>query len=301
MRPRWEALSRYYGSNETPEWAVTDACSLLRPELFPVGDDEKYYRDLLTYVDGLYFEGSHLGDYLHPEDMAPARLGMGNIEVCRTLGRTYDTLEYDIRFVVDCGGGERIEWTESANAWIGERLSDSAVGKMAHRSIHRWARERREREKESHLTRSCRTRYRERRWEKRREVAAFVVGELRRSPEVEVAAEELEKLNAELRSWVGTAFDRVADRSDVVSSIVDGRVGLPNVTRLLESRNVQGEPWSLLYSEASKAVDELETILRSRAMRDAAVYGFGHRLVTDEVFESLGEPGPGLVPSGARR
>ena len=41
--------------------------------------------------------------------------------------------------------------------------------------------------------------------------------------------------------------------------------------------------------EASRVIGELERVLRSRKMRDVAEYGYGHRLLIESRFESLGD------------
>ena len=114
--PRWRSLSEFYEEDDTPKWAnIVPKCEL---DLSQLRYHTRATRDAVRNMLDDSFRGGALEQWLHPDVIAPARLGMGNVDICESVdisdglrGRLF-TMDmgywenYQVSFHIDyCGGG----------------------------------------------------------------------------------------------------------------------------------------------------------------------------------------------------
>ena len=238
---------------------------------------------------------------LHADEMAPARLGMGDVVVCFStplVEQVYRAELYQIEmmYVFDyCGDvreGKRLRlpsyphYPDSYTDYTGVPYEAATF-----RMIRDWMTYANERvaeasEGSARVSESCRRRYLARFEEKKRELADFLRQRLNARDGLLSGLERTGAGNDALRSWIAVAFDKAIGRSGLVDGIMSGRVALPDVGGMLEKESV--DPWEIA-DEAVRRLDLVESVLRSRAMADVVEYGFGHRLLTETTFVSLGD------------
>lgn len=240
--------------------------------------------------------------FLHSDDVAPARLGLGTVSVCliqheAERGNNGELLWYRHRqidltfsfgwcpgepkvvrlppfpYIAHYDAGASIAGVNILNAatYAGKRMiGEAEAGRQNDRCRDGWGA------------------YRARLSEKKAELAEFLREKLAARDALGLGAGKarMRAANEALQSWISVAFDRAIGRSDIVDLILSGRVAVPDSGVMLEDPGLR--PWDVA-DEAVRRLERLETVLRSRAMEDAVEYGFGHRLLTEAGFAALGD------------
>ena len=309
----WQPLSEFYTQDERPQWANMVADCDLRVEGAREPDPGRYLETVRDLVDSR-FAGRTIGDWLHPAEMAPARLGMGRIDICESLQGEFSGTSWrgrvSLAFAFDyCEGEARIvrspEFAKGAFIFVVDRVSLANFfrgfgGYPVSVSVRDWAGELRRHidsmvhygvaaDKVPRLTAACRQRYRRGLEEKRQELSIYVGERLAEEEAFDRAGDELLRLGRLVQLWVWTAFDKAVGRSEAAAAIVSGEIGMPRLMRMLQIEGRKfGYSWEIL-EEAERRIEELAGALRSSAMREVVEYGFGHRLVTETVWGELGD------------
>jgi len=247
-------------------------------------------------------------EFLFLDETAPARLGMGYISYCirrsrnfATVGNRYGSRAFDLSqlemvYEFDFGeycpvGSKVVRWPVlSTNRFAASAGRFADLGNLVYSLMMGWITYARERvddaAKERRLSGECWNSYLEQFEEKRGDLSEYVRRGLGERPEIARSSQRTVALAQAIQSWIAVAFDRARVRVGVVDDTVAGRVGLPDVAAMLQDDELY--PWKIA-DQAEHSIDQLEAVLRSRVMRDAVEYGFGHRLLTDSEFAVLGD------------
>ena len=310
--PEWRW---WYTGGEVPAWieADSDAASGMSvpatcntgPMIYAVegqpGRNEERLRNIAL-------------DFLTTDDIAPARLGMGDIRFCYAFyeidsGRNGDTLlyinyqttlEYDFSSYGEGCSGERM--TVRLPVYV-HGYDPAFFNSHMSAVVRGWIISNRERKEDAlktrHLSDDCWSTYLERFEEKRRELSEYVRRGLEARDETARGSERTVSLGQAIQSWLSVAFDRARVRVGVVDDVVAGQVGLPDVAGMLQDDELYS--WEIA-DLAEQSIDHVEEVLRSRGMQGAVEYGFGHRLLTDAEFAVLGDlEGGSIAGAGAVR
>ena len=238
-------------------------------------------------------------EFLTTDDVAPARLGMGDVGFCYTFhevdsGRNNQTLLYQ-NYQVEL----KYDFSSYGGGCSGERLTvrlpvyhrahnyQSFYSSAMSAVVRGWMTFTRGIEDVltgRHLSDGCWNSYRERLEEKKGELSEHIRRGLKERTESASGSRRTVALGQAIRSWISIAFDLVSKEAKTVDDIVSGSVTLPDVDQMLQDVY----PWEV-PEQAERSIDRLEEVLRSREMRDVAEYGFGHRLLTDVQFAVLGD------------
>ena len=290
----WEAMSTFYGvtGNERPEWLNILAPNQCGGQESRGGAGRVEWQPDARFLDA-WFAGSGVADFVREEDLMPARLGMGTIEVCVTAGgepRTPDYVKAQIWF--DRTGEEMGESSSGCpqrvrlldGLGIGNGSLTGEAGLMA--MMATVARDVRGRN--AVLVGGdgrCRELYLARFDDERQALADHVRTELQGHEQFGQIDRTLDSLELHVQSWLKLALDGVRGRSETVDALVSARIRLPDVSALVKG---DGEwyAWELA-DVAVAALGEFEETLRSGRFGDALSYGTFHRLL-DRQYESLG-------------
>ena len=289
----WVAMSEFYGvtGNERPEWLNIRAGNECG------GQDRRTegrvgWRPAGRFLDA-WFSGSGVADFVREEDLMPARLGIGTIEVCVTAvgePRTPDYVKVQIWF--DGAGGrtgdsslgcpQRVRLLDEVGIGNGQLTGEAGLMAMM-TTVARQSRG--EDAVLIGVDGRCRELYLARFDDKRRALADHVRAELQEQEQFREIDRALDSLGLYVQSWLKLALDGARGRSETVDALISGEIGLPDLSALLE-RDGQWYAWELA-DEGAAALGELEETLRSGRFGDALRYGTFHRLL-DRHYGSLG-------------
>ena len=91
---------------------------------------------------------------------------------------------------------------------------------------------------------------------------------------------------ARLRAWIALALYDAIGRSELVTELVSGSRGFPNIRSVFEQSG--GDVYAAwAVDEVSRRIDVFRNTLRSTKMQDAIRYGFGHRILFGTHFDYL--------------
>lgn len=291
----WVAMSVFYGvtGNERPEWLNIRAPAECGGQDLRDGTEGRVEWQPDTRFLDAWFAGSGVADFVREEDLIPARLGMGTIEVCVAAGGETRTPEYvKVQIWFDRAGGGTGEGISGCpqrvpllNGFgIGSGSLTGEAGLMA--MMTTIARDVRGRDSVLvGVDGRCRELYLARFDEKRRALADHVRTELQSQEQFGKVDRALDSLELHVQSWLKLVLDGVRGRSETVDALISGEIGLPDLSALLE-RDGEWYAWELAY-EGAAALGEFEETLRSGRFGDALSYGTFHRLL-DRHYDSLG-------------
>ena len=293
----WNRMADFYSADEFPEWLQFRQ----HRECIPVyEEDGRRVIPMGTQVwigPRRFFHGSQVLGFVHRNDLMPARLGIGEIEVCAVTGgtslngsaaRLAVTIWFRPENDQDCP--QAVLFHEVAqDAADGRRLIPNLVLDIQNR-----ARERGPvligRENASSEAAGCvEGLYNERFEAKRQALSDYVRSRLEDNNNTEFAeiTRAMKIANRHLQSWLALPLDDARWRSGVIEDVLSGVVEFADLERLV--RDGQGYAWDMV-EEALGRAERLEEILSSRRMRDAVRYGSGHRYLTKARFVSLDGP-----------
>ena len=92
-----------------------------------------------------------------------------------------------------------------------------------------------------------------------------------------------------LRYWLALAFRSDVGRSETVTDLAAGWVGLPDLCGIMKEYRLGFASWPAILDIIESQVDELQRLLRSASMREAAASELVHPILTDIRFPSLGD------------
>lgn len=92
-----------------------------------------------------------------------------------------------------------------------------------------------------------------------------------------------------LRNWLALAFRSDVGRSETVTALAAGWVGLPDLCRMMKEYDLDFASWPAVLDVIEFHVGELQRVLRSASMREAARSELVHPILTDVRYPSLGD------------
>ena len=123
--------------------------------------------------------------------------------------------------------------------------------------------------------------------EKKEALLRYVWDRLSRSKHFRDMDRNVSIANAHLRSWIALAFHDAVEDSDMMAAVALGWAGFPGLQQLLETSQDAGLSPRDLVGEVTKRFGLLAKAFRSAAMREAATYGYGHRILIGTRFGNL--------------
>lgn len=277
-----------------------------------------------------WFMGDRILQFLHGNDLMPVRLGIGNIDVCVladqgrdlevTLSSGNQMIDAILNVGVDVVGGINVPVLPYNNKltfaiWYTPGAdTECPRTKLLHEGVEAealeggpvrdWSplllavgdrvRERGPvligRENASSEASACVEGLYDERFEaKRRTLSDHVRSRLGDDPEFAEITRALKIAHLHLRSWLALALDDARWRSELVEEVLSHLAAFPDLERLMRDTQGQGYAWDVVEDGLGK-VDRIEELLSSRRMRDAVLYGAGHRYLTKARFVVLDGP-----------
>ena len=253
-------------------------------------------------MDDHWFEGNGILQFLHGNDLMPVRLDMGNIDVCGVESGNWDFWSGD--FQTDAYA-LAIWYTPSADTECPRTLLLHEVARLESEAypwslaslmlnIERRVRGRGPvligRENASSEASVCVEGLYDERFEaKRRALSDYVRSRLEDDAEFAEIARALRIAHLHLRSWLALALDDARWRSETVEEVLSRTAAFPDLTELIGAQE-QGYAWDVVEDGLGR-VERIEELMSSRRMRDAVLYGTGHRYLTEARFVVL-DDGP---------
>ena len=280
----WRPMRHFYRPDRYPSWLRIQNYGECTRRLQSRLQNSADVRQVSFWSTGQWMGALMRGDgilrFVHENDLLPARIGLGTSDVC-AVGMfrntdSQDAVAFGIRFMpvegVECPETDMRSETRFVDDRDIESFLTAAVEMPAPESLLPVA--------ESE-TSGCRQAYEERFKEERGALSDHVRREL--PVDVLQGVDRVIKMaNAYLRSWLALALDDARRRSETVATILSGDVGYPDLEQLLRGEH----PWDAT-DRALQEVDQLESVLRSQAMRDAVTYGARHQYLTELRYPSL--------------
>lgn len=309
-RYSWAPMSEFYGREELPDWLTIhryDGCGLseLERRAMRLEGSTRRRSAGLNASDGAlewspasadWFRGSGILNYVHPDDLIPARFGMGKVEVCVTGARHPRTEQVQLAMQIWSSG----RGSAAREACRSLLLDDVAQGPRTPGNefdlsglpleLAGRVRERRPVLIDASVTdgsmSACQNLYQAQFAAKQKELSGYLRERLSESDRFKEIARNLNIASAHLRTWIALALDNAMARSATVAMVASGGM-FPDLEAMLDDPT-RGPTWRLV-DEAGDMLQSLEEVLRSEAMRDALTFGYGHRWLTGTGFAALGD------------
>ena len=287
----WSPMAHFYSRERLPEWLrylPYRECGrprAIRRRVRP-GENVTSITWWSPPQARAWFQGDGVLRFVHANDVMPARLGMGTVEVCVTAGGEAlgdaQRLAVRIVFVASTEAGGEVCTPQRAllsNTVAGASLTSMMLD-VASRVDLLDAPKLIDPERE---IAACQDLYEERFDERRRAFSDHLRRSLLEDSAFREVALQMRVANAHLRSWLTLALDDARWRSDKVEALLSVDAA-PDLERVL--REGDGYAWEVM-DLAGARIDNLEEILQSGWLRDAVLYGAGHRMLTGAYFQSL--------------
>lgn len=245
-----------------------------------------------------WFEDDGILQFLHGNDLMPVRLGIGGIDVCLVVGGR-DRANYlvtALALAIWYTPGADTECPRTLLLHEVARLESEAYSSPFVRlMLNVGSRVRGRgpvlvgRENASSEASACvEGLYNERFEAKRQALSDYVRSRLEDDAEFAEIARALMIAHLHLRSWLALALDDARWRSEVVEEVLSRAAAFPDLTELIGVQG-QGYAWDVVEDGLGR-VERIEELLSSRRMRDAVLYGAGHRYLTKAHFVVLDGP-----------
>ena len=306
----WRPMGSFYGVRELPEWIkVSDeACS-----------DHSIDQSVLDVLRQSFHRDGILS-FVPPEYVMLARLGLGHFDICGASEIKKST------HISECTNADPYRCSPPSS-WkrtfmpislqISFSGSENCVSKnllnKTSRKVDRHARNSDQFYKPDEddflkaiedikdstdmsstqslwgtLDDTCHQYYLDRFKEKHQVLSNYVRDKVFESEDFKIIERDMLIANTYLRSWFGLAFDNLIGRSDVVTSIVLGEIGFPDIRQMLKTSQYAGFA-SVLEKGVGEEILALKDELRSLALYDdIEMYGYGHRVLTGTHFDNIG-------------
>lgn len=294
----WAPMSHFYDHGDVLHWLTIHrygGCELEQMER-RVGGGPLLRDSVLEWSppSDRWFRGSGILNYLHPDDLIPARFGMGEIEVCVT-GANTDRVQQLAMQIWFSSRDREVRQACGSLLLYDEVVGDYVPGNEFDLSGLLLQLAARVRERNPILfdgggageaTSECGDLYRHRFELEQQKLSDYVRERLSEENSLREIAQKLNVAHAYLRSWIALTLDNAMTRSTTVAIVASGEM-FPDVEAMLREAPDR-ESWKLA-DDLGDRLRALQAMLRSREMRDALTYGSGHRWLTGTSFEVLGD------------
>ena len=309
----WNRMADFYSSDPSdpsdlyPGWLTLRREAECREEMEELrnGAVPTYIWSPVTVGSDEWFQGDGILQFLHGNDLMPVRLGIGNIEVCDMVGGTRDfgnsfdskidalalAIWYTPGADTECPRTLLLHEVAGLESEASEAHSWSIASlmlKIESRVRGRWPVLIGRENASSEASACVEGLYNERFEAKRQALSDYVRSRLEDDAEFAEISRALMIAHLHLRSWLALALDDARWRSEVVEEVLSRAAAFPDLTELIGTQG-QGYAWDIVDDGLGR-VERIEELLSSRRMRDAVLYGAGHRYLTKAHFVVLDGP-----------